>query len=161
MRPALWDSIVRRLVPDLRCLPDDAERRRVFRAAVWESRRGYGFACLIATLIILTGFSMILPGGGISHFAWLPGWIETSVVGVIILLVTCYPMWRRYAADVRLAIRRRLMELGVPICTRCGYDLRGHSAEVQCPECGEAVATTIAGLAAPGSRPQARARGHD
>ncbi len=54
-----------------------------------------------------------------------------------------------YAGGVRLIslhifrnrVRRRLRELlisnGVPICLKCGYDLRGQ-AEARCPECGTA-----------------------
>ncbi|MBN1347708.1 MAG: hypothetical protein JXQ73_33785 [Phycisphaerae bacterium] len=38
-------------------------------------------------------------------------------------------------SKVRVSLRRQLVERGIPICIRCGYDLRGQT-EPRCPECG-------------------------
>ncbi len=38
------------------------------------------------------------------------------------------------------SLRRKLNELGVPVCMRCGYDLRGARPDVTCcTECGAAL----------------------
>jgi hypothetical protein len=36
---------------------------------------------------------------------------------------------------IRRYVRRKLAEIGVPVCRNCGYDLRGQ-VEPRCPECG-------------------------
>lgn len=40
-----------------------------------------------------------------------------------------------YRKPIRVILRNRLNEIGVPICVGCGYDLRGNTSGV-CPECG-------------------------
>ena len=41
--------------------------------------------------------------------------------------------------DMPKALRGQLIKAGVPICVKCGYDLRGLPADrVKCPECGRA-----------------------
>lgn len=63
------------------------------------------------------------------------GHVQGFVAGgvLVLLLFHGYDMlWRRPA--LRL-LRRRLNELGRPVCAQCGYDLRGQT-EPRCPECG-------------------------
>lgn len=43
---------------------------------------------------------------------------------------------------VRASLRKRLLELGIPLCPTCGYDLRGQT-EPRCPECGKAFAESL------------------
>ena len=38
---------------------------------------------------------------------------------------------------MRKHLREQLIARGVPICLRCGYDVKG-LAKPRCPECGEA-----------------------
>lgn len=45
-----------------------------------------------------------------------------------------YHFWRE---PMRLVVRENLQAAGVPICLKCGYDLRGQEI-ARCPECGEA-----------------------
>ena len=50
--------------------------------------------------------------------------------------------WWLYRDRTRRHLREKLVQLGVPICIPCGYDLRGSTD--RCPECGttfEIVAT--------------------
>lgn len=37
---------------------------------------------------------------------------------------------------IRRSLRQQLIEIHVPICLECGYDLRGQ-VEPRCPECGK------------------------
>ena len=39
------------------------------------------------------------------------------------------------SGKIRKSLRRQLLEAGVPICLKCGYDIRGLSTP-RCPECG-------------------------
>ena len=41
--------------------------------------------------------------------------------------------WRR---KIRQSLREQLRLLGIPVCEKCGYDLRGSIEVARCPECG-------------------------
>jgi hypothetical protein len=99
---------------------------------------------------VLFGLFTILVGWGaltIVFFGWraivpkvllqgLPYWGLRHVMGLSACLATVLLAnwtWRR---RIRRALREELQHCGVPICVRCGYDLRGQ-VEARCPECGE------------------------
>ncbi|MFO0838851.1 MAG: hypothetical protein U1D55_10015 [Phycisphaerae bacterium] len=46
---------------------------------------------------------------------------------------------------LRRVLREHLIARGVPICIRCGYDLRGQVG-ARCPECGERLTLLVAKL---------------
>lgn len=60
----------------------------------------------------------------------------------------------------RRYLRERLIARGVPICLKCGYDLRGQ-VEPRCPECGTPCNAELiaAGAGSGGAVQQARHRG--
>ena len=64
----------------------------------------------------------------------LPGWFQVALnlPGLLIGYAAVVWVWR---AGVVRRLRRKLIELGVPVCRRCGYALQGIDAE-RCPECG-------------------------
>ena len=39
-----------------------------------------------------------------------------------------------FRAAVRRSLRKQLNQIGVPVCVKCGYDLR--ASKDRCPECG-------------------------
>lgn len=70
-----------------------------------------------------------------SGTAFAPAWLPSAVTIVpgLLLLRSGYRRWRRRPGS----------------CTRCGYDRRGISAEVVCPECGAAPAAAAGAAASP------------
>jgi len=52
-------------------------------------------------------------------------------------LAGCWAIWygRR---QVTLSLRKQLNDQGIPVCMRCGYDLRALQ-HARCPECGACV----------------------
>lgn len=59
--------------------------------------------------------------------------IALMLLGYVLLV---YVAIRR---DVPKALRKELLDCGVPVCLKCGYSLRGLPRDrSQCPECGRA-----------------------
>jgi uncharacterized paraquat-inducible protein A len=50
-------------------------------------------------------------------------------------------LWR---APIQAAVREQLVAQGIPVCVKCGYDLRGQT-EPRCPECGAAFEGALLG----------------
>ena len=127
-----------RVVPEWRHVPDEAERIRIADAAdrlVMNHPAYYLGICVTVyfggnVALVITGLAHrylpFLPTGatGLSFFALLIA-IYYVVIGVV------------FHRRLRALVRRRLLDLGIPICLHCGYDLRGQT-EPRCPECGRA-----------------------
>jgi hypothetical protein len=64
----------------------------------------------------------------------LPLWMMLTVfiLATPVLVVSRY--WA-FKSRVQRSVRTWLVMRGIPICLRCGYDLRGQ-ADPRCPECG-------------------------
>lgn len=139
-------SIVLFGVPELRMFPTHLDRQRALAGVAYEAdqfgtRRGLaGLAIYMAGMFIgvlvagvlgelfLTGeLSLVNPSEGSKFFAMIGG-----VIGC--LAAMCW-QHRRVGRQV---LRRHLVRCGVPVCLRCGYDLRGlPGTNAQCPECGD------------------------
>ena len=122
----LW----RRWLPELGLFePADRQRRALSRAAGnWQtnlcmSALGAGFLLNTFYLLPLLCSHYNLPTGIVDP-------INILVSSPIVLL----GIWltRRH---IRRRLRQELINDGVAICERCGYDLRGLT-ESRCPECG-------------------------
>jgi len=67
-------------------------------------------------------------------FAFLPLFMVFIATVTVSLLLRC-GKWFLLREDVKITARRRLVELGFPLCVYCGYDLRAATGKI-CPECG-------------------------
>ena len=87
-----------------------------------------GYTCGIGVAIAAILFS-------IRPWIYFSGGIYGGIVGGItggsgVIIVTW--LWRH---RIRRFLRQQLVAQGVPICLKCGYDVRGQT-EPRCPECG-------------------------
>jgi predicted Zn-ribbon and HTH transcriptional regulator len=142
-RLAFFDGL-----PELAMFPTDAARESAVDAARRdiEGRRGFGLLHFGALMLLFIGLhaalARLLPGLGY----WAS--VVAAVIAIAVVESGVYLITRRHAAR---RLRAALVEEGVAICTRCGYDLRRlrREASLRCPECGspvpEAVAAIIAG----------------
>ena len=76
----------------------------------------------------------------IDHLTMGGPWRAAGLWFVIIMSVLipfgAFPlMYVRYRRWMRVFLRRYLSEQGIPVCQKCGYDLRGLETS-RCPECG-------------------------
>lgn len=142
---ALWLPDVSREM----ALLETQEARNAARMYVWRvlfRRWRYWVwtagVCVLAILAILLGYSFTRQ---------ICGWIglrgtaaQTSVffayslaLGAVLGFGGMLPLRRA----IHRVLRNYLCERGVPVCLRCGYDLRGQR-EQRCPECGAVAPLT-------------------
>jgi hypothetical protein len=101
-----------------------------------KSWKMWAVMALLLAVMLPAGFGArrwLLPylPGGFGLQSPVVGGIMGGLCGVLAVFVG----YRVVAGEIRLALRQRLRELGVRVCGRCGYDLRGLPAD-RCPECG-------------------------
>ena len=116
-----------------------------------EGKAGTGRFAIAVALAILAGLvsALALMCCGV---AWLGSilrllpcaatviWLFPLVLPLLLLL--SYPLlWRRRA---RRQLRERLVTLGIAVCLKCGYNLKGNVSG-RCPECGTLTADAKGG----------------
>jgi len=125
-----------RLYPELALFHSNADRKaamRKFQRSMWKTRRFWllmlfstlGFLAFNLTLVSLRGFAPIPP----AMIGGLAGGINGALIGFSFQFV--------FRAPLRRHLREELLKQNIPVCLKCGYDLRGQT-EPRCPECGEA-----------------------
>ena len=122
------------LFPDLARF--DSKRQQRYAWAVAELavvRRPAFWIWLTSILIVEIGISFSLPIWGV------PMSMRGGLRGVLMLLAGLAYIALLWASRQRFrhSLRKQLVEDGIPICIKCGYDLRG-SKDI-CPECGEGI----------------------
>ena len=88
------------------------------------------------TLLALVGLYMTATALAIwtmTQYFGSPDWVRHAAMGCCGVVVSL-AAWRVFRDRIRRHLRERLVQLGVPICIPCGYDLRG--SKERCPECG-------------------------
>jgi hypothetical protein len=128
----LWACIVfvrRSAFPELARFEDGAQAHKAVHLARREGRKTTRNDVLAMLLILaLASIFLSATGTGGAPFVAPLGLLGASL-GIVYAL-------RRRHRRIRQSLRRQLIRRGDPICTNCGYDLRGLSASGHCPECG-------------------------
>ena len=135
-----------RIFPEFALFESAQERRKMVRQfdkAILTSARMWFSLVLVSTVVAL-----LLISSGLH--AWLssllPPWARNAVVLLLSSALLLGIFNRLYRKPFQRFLREQLIAKGVPICLRCGYDLRGQ-VEARCPECGKAFDS---GLLTPG-----------
>jgi hypothetical protein len=126
-----------RLYPELRLFESREQIREADRAWAGRSRR-LGKRLLIELVILVLAAAAL---GVVLTITLLnvgaPTWLAPLVNGVVVLLLSVSVLALVAYRPYTRFLRRYLNERGVPVCMRCGYDLRA-IIEPRCPECGSA-----------------------
>ena len=123
------------LFPELERFPDANARWQAWRAVRshawsppdWLLRIGGGG--VIGVVVILTVMAL----SGMSKRVFQDIGLLMLGGGTAAYLVVCLVVAR---SVMRRSLRRLLVDCGIPVCIRCGYDLMGNVSG-KCPECGE------------------------
>ena len=98
-----------------------------------EVTRTWRFWLTAVALLVAYVAVMILAGRMMTQYFGSPDWaryVGSGCCGVVFSGV----VWRLFRDRTRRHLREKLVQLGIPICLPCGYDLRGSTD--RCPECG-------------------------
>jgi hypothetical protein len=130
--PAFWY----RLFPEWRFVRSREELRKIKRA-FRDRPTNIGLFVLYCVfyLAVMAGLCYLVAVLLLTFGA--PRWTITPLTGLTGALVgmtaTVFLLYRPYVKF----LREYLQAQGVPVCLKCGYDLRGQ-VEARCPECGTA-----------------------
>ncbi len=118
-------------LPELGHLPD-RERRALLRSCVsWRTYGAIAGRSAFAGLVAMVVAAATLPGS-------TPMSVSASLGGAALLLAAA-ATWQYSIFRIRIALRSELLRglrgTMLPVCLRCGYDLRAIRAD-RCPECG-------------------------
>ena len=98
-----------------------------------EVTRTWRFWLTLLALVVLYMAATTLAARAMTHLFGSPEWVR-YVAGGGCGAVVSLAAWRLFRDRTRRHLREKLIQLGVPICLPCGYDLRGSTD--RCPECG-------------------------
>ena len=118
-----------RILPELYRFESDEERKAAMRQAnsmVWGSARPW----LWLFLLVITAVGLIFARWQLEEEYPVVEWICPAATS---LLAGTWIWFCR--SELRHLLREQLVDKGVPVCLRCGYDLRGQ-VDARCPECG-------------------------
>ncbi len=133
----LW----RHFLPELDLFDSDDRRRRALDRAsgyyvnTWAGNFRPLFIVGWAMLMVcIVTWEYLLP----ILYSKFPLREQNFVIGVAVetspwVLFLFFPTWL-IRKRIRRGLRQELVNDGVPICVKCGYDLRG--SQKRCPECG-------------------------
>jgi predicted Zn-ribbon and HTH transcriptional regulator len=144
--PAWSTALSGRLVCKDEILREDAELRgtvigniqwsREYRSTNWKIAATCGVFGFVGVPGLFRLYELLT-----THTPW---WIAKPTIALVyVLVILAMPLlWSRLMTP---AIRRELLTLGIPVCQKCGYDLRGAESRV-CPECGTDVSPAVQNL---------------
>lgn len=88
--------------------------------------------------------------GGLSYIMPLPNWAREIITFATVVVCMFITLRYLHRWGVKRELRRKLIDLRVPVCEGCGYLLRGVSPSTErCPECGRAIDARVRDLITP------------
>lgn len=126
-------------IPELELVTDEALRNRILAQIERDMTRrswkslGQFLVAVVLFLIIPIGL-----GSLVSRVLMPPNgpWNNRVFLAIVLVTYTIIVYWA-LRRDMPKALRTKLNANGIPVCMRCGHDLRGGADDrTVCPECG-------------------------
>jgi predicted Zn-ribbon and HTH transcriptional regulator len=134
-------------LPEARLFPTDESRSDAVSSARRTVVHSWAFELShFAVLYLLfsglrSSFAAVFPDLGVWNT------IGALITAMVVTEVGVYHLVRHYSVN---ELRAKLVEAGVPICKRCGYDLRQlPTTSSRCPECGSSIPKDVMSLLHP------------
>lgn len=126
-----------RVFPELVMFPTDEQRKVAMRNASSILGPGSSRLWLWLLLFLMAAVGLIAVAPQVTSFHPIAGRLWPS----LIMPMTATWMWFCRSV-VQRRLREQLVAKDVPICIKCGYDLRGQNVP-RCPECGAPFDETL------------------
>lgn len=137
-------------IEELDLFPTSEDRERAITEYA-ESVKGWDLVLGIAICIVVVGAAWAFARwgilGGLSYIMPMPGWAREVITFATVVVCMYFTLRFLHRWGVRRELRRKLIDLRVPVCEGCGYLLRGVSpTTAHCPECGRLIDAPVRGL---------------
>lgn len=128
-------------LPELEFFESDAKREAALAEIAKQAGRpttwGYWSAVLLLGAAAIATRQLIK---WLFRFVYWPGELEDVLSIAVVVAVALFFIRRFHRRGFPAMLRQKLIEQGVPMCLKCGYNLRGQPADsTRCPECGTAI----------------------
>ncbi|HKQ49050.1 MAG TPA: hypothetical protein VJZ71_13350 [Phycisphaerae bacterium] len=128
-------------VPELDYFESEEKRQLALKQIATEAGRPttWGYWSAILWLVLGSIFTLVLATWLLEFVSW-PREFEKAARFGLVLVVTFILIRRFHRQSFPAMLRQKLIEQGVPMCLKCGYNLRGQPTDsTRCPECGTAI----------------------
>lgn len=128
-------------MPELELFETAEQRERALREIAREfgSPRSGSWWVGVAILLAAGVGTLVVARHALTFVGW-PEWAEELIRIGAVLVVAALTIRRLHRWGGPADLRRKLIELGVPVCRGCGYSLRGLPFDRRrCPECGRGI----------------------
>lgn len=127
-------------MPELNFFESDEKREAALVQIASDSGR-WGWKLGVAIVACgMAGIGAMLFAEWLLHFVAWPDLFERGIRVAAAVLATLVLIRRFHRRGYPALLRRKLIEQGVPMCLKCGYNLRGQPWDSpRCPECGTAI----------------------
>jgi predicted RNA-binding Zn-ribbon protein involved in translation (DUF1610 family) len=135
-------------LPELEFFESDDKRDAALAQIAKEAGRPTTWGYWTAVLLLGAGAicTMLLATWLLEFVSWPREMEKAARLGVVIL-VTLMLIRRFHRQGFPAMLRQKLIEQGVPMCLKCGYNLRGQPSDSKrCPECGTAINEASKGI---------------
>jgi len=125
------------LFPELKLFEADEDRRVALRIVRRRLVRSWQFWFYVILGNVLAVLFCAWSAGFLRQMLALPMWAYGTIVGVAMSACFAGVFNYLFRKPVQRHLRNELVARRIPICIKCGYDLRGQ-VEPRCPECATA-----------------------
>ncbi|TVQ51157.1 MAG: hypothetical protein EA377_13185, partial [Phycisphaerales bacterium] len=127
----MWRTFILHTAPELK-RPAAEVQRAIARRTLWHVLRSRHFLAGLWAVALI--FNMILWGAVFvpAWAAFLSGLRVTLPLLIVVHIVAAGLLVFMFPSVIRQSVRSQMNALGLPLCLRCGYDLRG-VADRRCP----------------------------
>ena len=129
-------------LPELDYFESDEKREMALAQVAKEGRRPATSGLFWFNTLLISGAVavVIMIVFWFGQFVTWPSELKTGIRIAATFLVVMVLIRKIRRQEFPSLLRKKLIEQGVPMCLKCGYNLRGQQAEsTRCPECGTAI----------------------
>ena len=138
-KPRRVDSIFAG-IPEVDYFKSDEQRDEALAQVAQQAKKGARgfFLILFGSIVVSMALQFIIRR--VANFVELPTLAKSGIPGGVAGASMVLLLRQLHRHRFPTLLRHKLIEQGVPMCLKCGYNLRGQPADSKrCPECGTGI----------------------